>query len=229
MKYEFIALLPMKGHSERVSNKNIKILHGKPLFFYIADTLKDLNIFSKLVINTDSDKISELAEVRYGDWVKIHKRPDYLIGDKVSMNKIISYDIRLCGEEKFYLQTHSTNPLLRSNSLIKAINYFKELFIKNKDASLFSVNKIQSRLYSKDLSPINHDPNILQRTQDLNDIYEENSCFYIFRGETFFRLNHRISDNPYVFPLSRNSREYLDIDDLFDWNLVENILTITNK
>ena len=229
MEYEFIALLPMKGHSERVRNKNIKILHGKPLFFYIADTLKDLNIFSKLVINTDSDKISELAEERYGDWVKIHKRPDYLIGDNVSMNKIISYDIKLCGEEKFYLQTHSTNPLLRLNSLIKAINYFKELYIKNKNASLFSVNKIQSRLYNKDLIPINHDPNILQRTQDLNDIYEENSCFYIFRGETFFRLNHRISDNPFVFPLSRNSKEYLDIDDLFDWNLVENILKTEDK
>ena len=142
MKYEFIALLPMKGHSQRVKNKNIKNLCGKPLFFYIADTLKSLNFIKKLIINTDRLKIANLAIEKYGEWVEIHDRPNYLRGDQISMNKIINYDIKLSGVNNFYLQTHSTNPLLESSTLTKAISYFEDLYIKDNEVSLFSVNNI---------------------------------------------------------------------------------------
>ena len=127
MKYEFIALLPMKGHSERVKNKNIKNLCGKPLFFYIADTLRSLKFVKKLVINTDSQKIANLAIEKYGEWVEIHDRPNHLKGDEISMNKIIDYDINLSGVNNFYLQTHSTNPLLEAET-IEAISYFENLY-----------------------------------------------------------------------------------------------------
>ena len=224
MKYKFIASLPMKGHSERIKNKNIKNLCGRPLFFYISDTLRSIKLIKKLIINTDSQKIAMLAKKRYGDWVEIHERPKYLMGDNVSMNKIINYDVKLCGENNFYIQTHSTNPLLKSNTLRKAISNFENLYTNDSDVSIFSVNKIRSRLYDKNLLPINHDPNILERTQDLDEIYEENSCFYIFNGNTFIKYKHRISKKANVFSLASNNKEYLDIDDLFDWKLAESII-----
>ena len=141
---DFNALLPMKGHSERVNNKNIRSFYGKPLFYYISDCLKNTGLFSNLIINTDSTAIANMATERYKDWVIIHERPLELCGDLVSMNKIIENDInKSLGEH--YFQTHSTNPLLKEDTIIDAVNKY----IDNLDQydTLFSVNKILVRLF----------------------------------------------------------------------------------
>ena len=221
---DFIALLPMKANSERVKNKNIKDLCGKPLFFYIADTLRSINQIKLLVINTDSLEIEKLAKERYGDWVKIHKRPEFLRGDNISMNKIIDFDVKKIGTKNLFLQTHSTNPLLKGKTLCDAIDSFYQFYKKDNDSSLFSANVLKSRLYFKSLMPINHDPDSLLRTQDLDDIFEENSCFYIFSGDTFIKNNHRISSKPHIFPMARNCIESIDIDNHDDWLLTKQVI-----
>jgi CMP-N-acetylneuraminic acid synthetase len=216
-----IALLPMKDNSERVPGKNIKPLNKVPLFYYIADTLKKSNLFSVLAVNTDSEKISKLAKRRYGNWVEIVDRPKGLCGDYVSMNDIIAHDIEYFGVDNDYFQTHSTNPFLKLETIIKASkNYIscKELGECN---SVFSVNSIKTRLYDKNLKPINHNLNILERTQDLESIYEENSNFYFFSGSVFKEKSHRIGSQPIPFIMDRNSIESLDIDSMSDWLLAE--------
>ena len=84
-------LLPMKGNSERVINKNLKLFNGKPLFHAIFDKLITSKYINKVIINTDSDLIAESAINTYKDFVHIHKRPKNIQGDFVSMNKIIEY------------------------------------------------------------------------------------------------------------------------------------------
>jgi N-acylneuraminate cytidylyltransferase len=220
-----IALLPMKGHSERVPGKNIKILNGKPLFFHIADTLKKSNLFHNLVINTDSEEIANLAIERYNNWVLINKRPIELQGDYVSMNSIIEYDLSQIDSDCIFFQTHSTNPLLTIDTIKNALDKFENLKQVQNIDSIFSVNLIKTRLYNKNLVPLNHNPENLQRTQDLADIYEENSNFYIFTKDSFKKNNRRIGINPDIFIMGRNTIESLDIDDKSDWDLVEKIIS----
>jgi len=219
-----IALLPMKGHSERVPGKNIKSLNGKPLFFYMADTLKDTGLFELLAINTDSEEIAHLATDRFGDWVRIIERPPELVGDHVPMNSIIAHDIALLGMENDYFQTHSTNPLLSGGTVRAAVERYRAGKRSGEFDSLFSVNALRTRLYNKDLKPINHNPAVLGRTQDLDVIYEENSNFYIFSGESFICNKHRIGCNPSPYVMSRNAVEGIDIDEKSDWDFVELIL-----
>ncbi len=219
-----IALLPMKGHSERVPGKNIKLLNGKPLFFYIADTLRLTGLFEKLVINTDSTEIANMAVSRYADWVKIIFRPIDLVGDEVPMNLIIRHDLSIMQGENIYFQTHSTNPLLTIETIKKAVSYFIDVNSKKNIDSLFSTTLIKTRLYDKSIKPLNHNPMILQRTQDLEGVYEENSNFYIFSNESFEKSNHRIGLNPEMFVMKRNAIESIDIDDVLDWELVELIV-----
>lgn len=216
-----IALLPMKGNSERVAGKNIKELNGLPLFFHIADTLNKSKLFSVLAINTDSEKISDLAKKRYGDWVHIIERPVSLCGDYVSMNEIISYDLSQLMIEEDFFQTHSTNPFLKLETLINAHKIYFSKMKENNFNCIFSVNSIKTRLYDSKLNPINHNADKLERTQDLDDIYEENSNFYFFSRSSFFEKNHRIGSKPMPFVMDRNSLEALDIDDMSDWNLAE--------
>tara|TARA_B100001059_G_C17839663_1_gene591216 strand:+ start:13055 stop:13756 length:702 start_codon:yes stop_codon:yes gene_type:complete len=222
---KIIAILPMKAHSERIPNKNVRKLGNKILFIHILEKLKATNIFSKVVINTDSKKIKDIVGKKYKKWVKIHDRPDHLLGDNVSMNRIISYDLKKFDDECTFFQTHSTNPFLASKTIIKAVDSYKKEIWKGKYDSLFSVNLIKSRLYDNKMRPINHNPKILRRTQDLANIYEENSNFYIFSKKAFLENDQkRIGKKPFMYVMDTSIEESLDLDEPKHWKLAEKII-----
>ena len=210
------ALLPMKGHSERVPDKNIKNFCGRPLYHAVLTALLRSEYIDKVVINTDSDIIKEGALKNFKR-VVIIDRPKEIQGDFVSMNDIIAYDLSKIDGEHF-LQTHSTNPLLQSSAIDLAIEtYFKNL---NQFDSLFSVTRLQTRLYWKDGCPVNHNPNELLRTQDLPPMYEENSNFYVFSKKSFADAGgSRIGLKPQMF--ETNKHEAVDIDEPEDWEIAE--------
>lgn len=160
-------------------------LEWETTFFYIADTLKASGLFKWLAINTDSEEIGRNAFERYGDWVRVIERSPELRGDHVPMNSIIAHDVILLGRENDYFQTHSTNPLLSCETIRAAVEQYLEGKMSRKFDSVFSVNALHTRLYDKNLRPLNHNPAVLIRTQDLDIIYEENSNFYVFSGESF--------------------------------------------
>ncbi|WP_449537874.1 acylneuraminate cytidylyltransferase family protein [Ferdinandcohnia sp. Marseille-Q9671] len=214
------ALVPMKGHSERVPSKNIRSFAGEPLFYKILSTLTECNNINDVYIDTDSELIANLALEKYD--VKIIERPAKLIGDFVSMNDIIKYDIsQIQGE--YFIQTHSTNPLLESKTVDGAIEYF----FKSEFDSLFSVTRLQTRLYFEDFSAINHNPEELLRTQDLPPVYEENSNFYIFSRDAFNQKNTRIGINPGMFEVPKFEAQ--DIDEEFDFLVAESLYKLKNK
>jgi len=211
------ALLPMKGTSERVPNKNMRNFDGKPLYHAIMNSLLASKYIDKVVINTDSEIIADDTKKNFGDRVVIIDRPVEIQGGDVSMNVIIDYDLNQLDGEHF-LQTHSTNPLLRVETIDKAIEkYFDGL---EKFDSLFGVTKVQTRFYDKDANPINHNPEELLRTQDLEPLYEENSNFYIFSKKSFEKAGKkRIGLKPQIFEV--NKLEAVDIDEPEDFILAE--------
>ncbi|MCX7744173.1 MAG: acylneuraminate cytidylyltransferase family protein [Flavobacteriales bacterium] len=216
MNKKVIALLPMKGHSERVPNKNLKLFCGKPLYHAVMQSLLNCEFISEIFINTDSEKIAEDALKNF-ERVRIIQRPKSICGDFVSMNEIIAFDLQQTHAEHF-IQTHSTNPLLHSNTLNQAISYYFDS-LKTHD-SVFSVTRLQTRLYWKDGTPINHNPEELLRTQDLPPVFEENSNFYIFSKTSFFEAGKkRIGKKPAMFEM--NKLEAVDIDEPEDFELAE--------
>ena len=210
-------LLPMKGISERVLNKNMKNFNGAPLYHAIMKTLLASKYITKVVINTDSKVIAKDAKENFGDNIFIIDRPKSIQGGDVSMNIIIDYDLQQLEGEHF-LQTHSTNPLLHSETIDRAIEkYFENLEMYD---SLFGVTRVQTRFYDKDAQPINHNPEELLRTQDLEPLYEENSNFYIFSKESFENAGKkRIGLKPKIFEV--NKLEAVDIDEPEDFKLAE--------
>ncbi len=216
MQKKITALLPMKGHSERVSNKNMRDFAGAPLYHAVMKTLLKCGGIEKVVINTDSPVIKEDALKNF-DRVEIIDRPVEIQGDFVAMNDIIGYDLsRLDGQ--YFMQTHSTNPLVTSETLDKAIEFFFDNL--NRHDSVFSVTRLQTRLYWQDGKPVNHNPKELLRTQDLPPVYEENSNFFIFSKESFAASgNKRIGANPAMYEM--NKLEAVDIDEPEDFELAE--------
>jgi CMP-N-acetylneuraminic acid synthetase len=216
-----VALVPMRHTSERVSEKNYREIAGRPLYHYIMETLKACSLVSKIVVDTDSPIIKRGLQQDFTD-VLVLDRPDHLTGSTVSMNDVLAHDLGMIDGE-FFLQTHSTNPLLRSETVFAAI----ELFFENYPTfdSLFSVTRLQRRLWDEDGHPVNHDPNILLRTQDLPPLFEENSCLYMFEKGTFMRAQNRLGDRPYMLEIG--SDEAWDIDEEIDFSIVESLLSRT--
>lgn len=216
-----IALIPMRHHSQRVPGKNYRLLAGKPLFHYILETLLLVPEIHEIVVDTDSEPVIEGIQQNFPT-VKAIRRPDTLRADDISMNDILIHDTAQV-EADFYIQTHSTNPLLTAETVSNAI----QTFLSNYPArdSLFSVTRLQTRLYDEHGRAINHDPAVLIQTQDLPPVYEENSCLYIFTRQNLLKRHHRISDKPTMFEIS--PEEAWDIDEELDFAICD--FLIKNK
>ncbi len=218
-----VALMPMRHNSERIPGKNYRDFAGLPLYHHAAKAILGCPRISRLVINTDSPLIREDA-ARHFPSITCIERPKELLGGEVSMNRILLYDITQVRAD-YILQTHSTNPLLTTETIDRAISAF--LAGLPEYDSLFSVTAMHTRLWTDQGKPLNHDPSQLLRTQDLPPVYEENSCLYIFSPETLRRRNNRLGERPQMFEIDRE--EAMDLDEEFDFRLAEMVYKATRK
>lgn len=213
---KIVALMPMRHSSERVPGKNYRPFgDGRPLFHHMVDVMLACPLIEKIVIDTDSPTIKEQCAEKYPD-VIVLDRPEHLRDGATPMNDVLLRDIQEV-ESRFYMQTHSTNPLLRPETLAKAVDTFFENYPVYD--SLFSVTRRQTRYWDPLGRAINHNPNILLRTQDLPPVYEENSCIYIFERETLVGKHNRIGNRPYLFEIE--PVEAQDIDEEIDFQIAD--------
>jgi CMP-N-acetylneuraminic acid synthetase len=213
---KLVAIIPMRHSSERVVGKNYRNFAGKPLYHYVTESLLACKAVSQVVIDTDSPIILEDAAKHFGEKVLLLERPEHLRAGDIPMNDVL---LNTLGQVKadFYLQTHSTNPLLSAETVAKGVAFF----LKNYPIydSLFTVTRHQTRLWDELARAINHNPNILLRTQDLPPVYEENSCMYIFTKATLERKHNRIGDRPYMLEMPRDEAQDIDVE--IDFRMAE--------
>ena len=215
-----VALLPMKGQSERVPNKNMRMFNGSPLCAVMLEKLTSTRSISNVLVNTDSIQIKTFISQHFPK-VQVIDRPAALVGHDVSMNKIIQHDIDILDAD-VYIQTHTTNPLLRISSIEDAIAEFTSGL--DFYDSLFSVTKYQTRFYDKDGVAINHDPKVLIKTQDLPILYEENSCIYLFKKDVIKQTGRRIGRVPRLYEI--DAMEAVDIDVESEFLLAEKLFKV---
>ena len=216
------ALVPMRHHSQRVPQKNFRVLAGKPLYQHILDQLIQVEEISEIIVDTDSPVIMEGVKQHYPKVILL-ERPDSLRADDISMNEILLYDTAQV-QADLYLQTHSTNPLLKASTIANAI----QTLIKRMPEydSLFSATSLKTRLWDQLTRPINHNPDILLQTQDLPPVYEENSCMYIFTRENLLQRRNRLGYRPYLYAM--DAAESWDIDEELDFLVADVLLSHRN-
>lgn len=210
-----VALVPMRHHSERVPGKNYRPFVEKPLYHYIVSSLFACPLVTAVVIDTDSQTIQEDVKNNFPQVVLL-ERPEHLRAGTVPMNDVLLNDV-VQVEADYYLQTHSTNPLLRAETITKALEEFLNSYPIYD--SLFSVTRLQTRLWDSLTRAVNHNSAILLRTQDLPPVYEENSCLYIFTRQILESKHNRIGDRPLMFEIDR--LEATDIDEELDFRIAE--------
>jgi CMP-N-acetylneuraminic acid synthetase len=213
-----VALVPMRHDSVRVPGKNYREMAGKPLFHHIIGSLMSCPEINQVVVDTDSTLIMESLDKHFPQVVSL-VRPELLRADTVPTNEILLHDTDQVKAD-LYLQTHSTNPLLRPETISNAIQALLKAYPAYD--SLFGVTRLQTRLWDQLGCAINHNPAILLRTQDLPPVYEENSCIYLFTRDTLVQKHNRIGDRPMLFEIDPS--EAWDIDEEIDFSIAEMLL-----
>ena len=209
------ALVPMRHQSERVPGKNYRLFAGEPLYRHIVRSLSGCPLIAEIAIDTDSPVIAEDAAQNFPR-VRLIERPEELRDGHIPMNEILLHDVTRV-EADYYLQTHSTNPLLRTETITRAVQAF--LDSRERYDSLFTVTRILTRLWDEKGRPINHDPVVLLRTQDLPPVFEENSNIYIFTRANLEQRRNRLGAKPMMFEIDR--LEAWDLDDEPDFQIAE--------
>ncbi len=215
MPERVVALLPMRHHSQRVPGKNYRPLAGRPLFHHVLESLLACPRIQQVVIDTDSRTISEDTRRNFPQ-VRLLERPPHLRDGRISMNRVLRYDLEQV-EADIYLQTHSTNPLLTTATITRALERFQEEHPRHD--SLFSVCPLQGRLWDGRQQPLNHDPDHLLPTQEMEPLYLENSCLYIFTAESLRATGNRIGRRPLMFIM--DPLESWDIDHELDFEIAQ--------
>jgi len=215
LRTRIVALVPMRHTSERVAGKNYRRFGDEPLFHHILNSLASCGVVDRIVVDTDSPVIMNDVKLNFPG-VLLIERAEHLRAGTVPMNDVLAWDIAHV-EADVYLQTHSTNPLLKPETVRRAIEQFQAH--QPTYDSLFAVTRLQVRLWDPHARPINHDPAVLLRTQDLPPVYEENSNLYIFTRASFEKAGNRIGERPLMFEMDR--LETVDIDEEIDFQIAE--------
>jgi len=192
-----IAIIPARGGSKRLPNKNILFLGGIPLIGHsILYAQKNSTIIDEIYVSTDDVVIKKIA-LEYG--VKVIDRPDNLSGDlepTISALKHVLESIE--GEVENVILLQATNPLRPLNLLNEAF----EVYQKGNYDSLFTVSRNHQKLgkiISDSFIPFNYE--IGQRSQDLEPLFFENGLLYIAKASLIVK-EIIISETAYPFEVN---------------------------
>jgi len=213
-----IAIIPARGDSKRLPQKNLKLLGGIPLIAHsILYAKKNSAIIDDIYVSTDDAAIKKIA-IEYG--AKVIDRPESLSGDfepTVSALKHVLLSIDFEVDNVVLLQ--ATNPLRPQNLLQEAF----EVYQKGNYESMFTVTRNHQKLgkiVSNRFIPFNYE--LGQRSQDLEPLFFENGLLYITKASLIFK-EIIISENAFPFEVNSIFAE-VDIDTQDDLQYAEYLI-----
>jgi N-acylneuraminate cytidylyltransferase len=219
-----IAIIPARGGSKRLPNKNTLLLDGIPLIAHsIMYAQKNINIIDAIFVSTDDEKIKEIA-LQFG--AKVIDRPVELAGDSEPTVSALKHCLEVINDNEIenVILLQPTNPL-RAESLVQQAF---ETYQKNNYDSLFTVTESHQKLgkiVSNKFLPFNYE--IGQRSQDLELLFFENGLLYISKAKAILN-DEIITKNAFPYVVN-NSYANIDIDTQEDFDYAEYLLKKVKK
>ena len=211
----------IKHNSLRIKKKNFKKIGKYQMWEHLIRTLKGQKVF----IDTDSPAVIKKCNNQF-PWVKAYERnKEFIQLEKLKnasptlkmiknfLNKYVEND------NEIIVTTHVTSPFLKINTIKKAakkLKYYDSVAAVTKD---YNFAWLENR--NKKLIPVNFNPNIITKTQNLNPIIQSNGAFFMFKKKTFMKYNNRIGKKPYYYEI--NFPEAIEIDTNEDLKLARQI------
>jgi len=225
-----IAIIPARGGSKGVPEKNIHLLAGRPLISYTVEAALTANIFSKIIVSSDSERIISKVQLQLN--VMCQVRPKEFSLDNTSSDAVVQYVLEFNEYDEDsdvdIVLLQPTSPLRSSNSIRESYELFKS---RNNIEAVIGVKEVDNK-YLKSyvtedgfLSPVYKRTVAYYRRQDLPKLYMPNGAIYWFNAKCFFQGDSRIPRDS-LLPYEMNEEESIDIDTLKDFELAEKIILV---
>jgi len=224
---KILGLVPARGGSKGIKNKNIRNFAGKPLINHSIKILKEIKSIDKIIVSTDSKKIAQIAK-NYGAEIPF-LRPKKISQDNTPMLDVLKHCVNYLKKSENYvpdaiLLLQPTSPIRNSKMILQAIN-----LLKNSNAtSVISVAEVKTYPYlsfsnkGKFLKPLypKFEKNTLRQKQ--KPVYFPTGSFYIFKTSNLSNYNSLYG--PRILPFIIKEKQLnVDIDVPFDWFVAEMI------
>lgn len=228
-----IAIIPARGGSKRIPKKNIKDFCGKPIITYPIEAIIESNLFDKIHVSTEDQKIVEKVN-ELGLEVDF-LRPNYISDDHTPIMPVIKYvidkylDMNQSFDEIWVI--YPCSPFLTPKDLIQASIQFKQDNFSN---CLMAVTDYPAPIewafeinQEGILNPIN-EGFFKIRSQDLKKKYYDAGTFYIYNKDYLIKSIYTGSDKNFT-PYFLLKNKAIDIDDMQDWEFAEKLYKIDKK
>lgn len=213
-------VIPAKGHSERVHNKNLYKINGKTLVEIACERALNCQNISEVYLDTESEDIKLHIRHLLGRGLKIIDRPKELATNRIGANEMLIYALHMVEDTDLLLQSFATSPIITSQTIDRCI----EEFLNSSDEydSFFTTSTMKEYLWSTQSNPMNFDIKELPNSQTLEPIYVETHGLYGILVSTLLESKTRIGKKPLLIPISK--KESFDIDDWEDIEIVSRLL-----
>ena len=226
---KILAIIPARGGSKGLKNKNIKNLNGKPLISYTINASIKSKYITKTVVSSDKKKILNIAKRYKAD---ILKRPKKYAVDKSSSEVVVRHTLKELKKQKlifdYIILLQPTSPLRDQNDIDKAF----KLFFKTKATSLISVKNIDNKILkafieTKDgyIKGISNNKYPFMPRQNLPKTYISNGAIYIIKVKKFLKSNSFFTNKTVSYIM--NYMKSLDIDTQEDFDNIEKLIEVS--
>lgn len=226
-------IVPARGGSQRLPDKNIKLLKGRPLFFHTIDALIGHKLIDKIIFTSDSEKYCDLAKNEYQEKIIILHRPTNTATNTTKvveeLERIFKSHPNLFSTDWFGMAL-PTAPLRTFNTVKKTLDFFEKtknpLFSCNiyDFPTQFALRLDNSKSLTQNWSPVIEDSPMITgntRSQDIEKLYRPNGAIYINKISNFFQ-SKTLYNQANGFEIS--AIEAMDIDTELDFKIVESIM-----
>jgi len=210
MSGKVVAIMPAKGSSERIKNKNLAVLDGEHLFKRKLRQLLDCKEIDEVYLDTDSDELAALVDDLP---VKFLKRPSELASNQTDGHELFAYECAQV-EADIYIQTLCTAPFVDAECIGRALRQLRE----SGADSLIAIRKEKQYTWGED-GP-HYGTGRIPNSVDLPPTYiEAMSLYMVKRGDA--PITRRFTERPTFFELS--PEESLDVNWPADLQLAETV------
>jgi YrbI family 3-deoxy-D-manno-octulosonate 8-phosphate phosphatase len=220
-KPEIVALVPLRGGSKSIPDKNIKNIAGKPLCMWVLGEAVLAKRIDKVYVSTDSKKIKDVIISSSLD-VEILDRDPSLATDKASTESVM---LDFAGRVDFdiLVTIQATSPLTEAVDIDSALDMFEEKRLN----SLVTGTRSKRFFWTDDGKPVNYNPCMRPIRQDFKGYIMENGAFYITKRDILEKYRCRVGGKIGIFQMSPETS--VELDEYSDWMAMENLLLERKK
>lgn len=213
-----IGFIPVRCGSKSIPLKNIKLLGGKPLVYWVTLALTGSKHIDEVIIATDCRQIIDAINQFKLPKIKIYERKSENASDTSTTESVlleyIDQRIDLKKEDIFCL-AQATSPFTQSEQIDAAF----DLYINRGYDSMLSVVRTKRFFWSENGLPLNYDYHQRPRRQEFKGMLMENGAFYLNRIKDIVQEKNRLSGNIGLFEMPDYTA--LELDEPDDWSIAE--------